>query len=137
MATVKVGPETRQGAVTRDGKGEAVAGMVIMLKGENSKIVVDQVKKSIPKIQAGLPEDVRINSFYDRTALIQACIRTVASALTQSGFLVILVLFLFLGNLRASVIVALSLPLTALVTFKGFKLNNCHDCTCLFSKSLS
>jgi len=117
VATVQVGPATRQGAVTRDGKGEAVAGMVIMLKGENSKIVVDRVKKNVPKIQAGLPEDVRISSFYDRTALIQACIRTVADALTQSGILVVLVLFLFLGNLRASVIVALSLPLTAMVAF--------------------
>jgi len=117
VATVKAGPETRQGAVTRDGKGEAVAGMVIMLKGENSKVVVDQVKKTIPKIQAGLPGDVRIHAFYDRTALIQACTRTVANALKQGGILVVLVLFLFLGNLRASVIVALSLPLTAFAAF--------------------
>ena len=117
VATVKAGPETRQGAVTRDGKGEAVAGMAIMLKGENSKVVVDQVKKTIPKILAGLPEDVRINPFYDRTALIRACIQTVADALMQGGILVVFVLFLFLGNLRASVIVALSIPLTALVAF--------------------
>ncbi len=117
VAVVKAGPETRQGAVTRDGKGEAVAGMVIMLKGENSKFVVDQVKKTIPNVQAGLPEDVEIHPFYDRTALIQACIKTVSDALLQGGVLVVLVLFLFLGNLRASVIVALSLPLTALVAF--------------------
>ncbi len=117
VAVVKVGPETRQGAVTRDGKGEAVAGMVIMLKGENSKVVVDQVKKTIPNVQAGLPEDVEIHPFYDRTALIKACIKTVSDALLQGGVLVVLVLFLFLGNLRASVIVALSLPLTALFAF--------------------
>jgi len=117
VAQVKIGPETRQGAVTRDGKGEAVAGMVIMLKGENSKIVVDQVKKTIPKIQAVLPKDVRIDTFYDRTALIKACINTVATALLQGGIFVIIVLFLFLGNLRASFIVALSLPFTALVAF--------------------
>ncbi len=117
VAEVRLDSETRQGAVTRDGKGERVAGMVIMLKDENSKIVVDRVKKTIPKIQTGLPEDVRIDAFYDRTALIQACIRTVGSALLQGGVLVILILFLFLGNLRASIIVALSLPLTALFAF--------------------
>jgi cobalt-zinc-cadmium resistance protein CzcA len=117
VAVVKVGPETRQGAVTRDGKGEAVAGMVIMLKGENSKVVVDQVKKTIPNVRAGLPEGVTIHPFYDRTALIEACIKTVSDALLQGGVLVVLVLFLFLGNIRASVIVALSLPLTALFAF--------------------
>jgi cobalt-zinc-cadmium resistance protein CzcA len=117
VAAVQVGPETRQGAVTRDGKGERVAGMVIMLKGENSKIVVDRVKKTIPKIQASLPQDVRIDAFYDRTSLIQACIRTVGNALLQGGIFVVIILFLFLGNLRASLIVALSLPLTALFAF--------------------
>jgi cobalt-zinc-cadmium resistance protein CzcA len=117
VASVEIGPETRQGAVTRDGQGERVAGMVIMLKDENSRLVVDRVKKAIPAIRAGLPEDVRIDTFYDRTALIQACIRTVGGALLQGGVFVILVLLLFLGNLRAAFIVALSLPLTALVAF--------------------
>jgi cobalt-zinc-cadmium resistance protein CzcA len=117
VADVKLGPETRSGAVTRDGKGEAVAGMTIMLKDQNSKLVVEAVKKAIPKIQAGLPKGVKINPFYDRTALIQACIRTVGDALWQGGLLVVLVLFLFLGNLRAALIVALSLPLTAFIAF--------------------
>ncbi len=117
VATVKVGPRTRQGAVTRDGKGEAVAGMAIMLKGENSKQVVDRVKKRIPRIQATLPADVRIDTFYDRTSLIQACIGTVSSALLTGGLLVILVLFVFLWSLRAALTVALSLPLTALIAF--------------------
>jgi cobalt-zinc-cadmium resistance protein CzcA len=117
VAAVKLGPETRPGAVTRDGKGEAVAGMTIMLKDQNSQLVVDAVKKAIPKIQAGLPKGVKINTFYDRTALIQACIRTVGDALWQGGLLVIIVLFLFLGNLRAALIVALSLPLTAFIAF--------------------
>lgn len=115
IATVQVGPQTRQGAVTRDGNGERTAGMVIMLKNENSKIVVDRVKKAIPRIQAGLPEDVHIDTFYDRTSLIQACINTVGGALLQGGIFVIVVLFLLLGDLRASLIVAISLPLTALV----------------------
>jgi cobalt-zinc-cadmium resistance protein CzcA len=117
VAAVQLGAETRQGAVTRDGKGERVAGMVIMLKGENSKVIVDRVKKTIPKIQASLPDDVRIDPFYDRTSLIQACIRTVGGALLQGGIFVVIILFLFLGNLRASIIVALSLPLTAMFAF--------------------
>lgn len=117
VAAVKLGPETRQGAVTRDGKGEAVAGMTIMLKDQNSKLVVDAVKKAIPKIQASLPKGVKINPFYDRTELIQACIRTVAGALGLGGLLVVVVLFLFLGNLRGALIVALSLPLTAFIAF--------------------
>jgi cobalt-zinc-cadmium resistance protein CzcA len=117
LAEVGLGPMTRQGAVTRDGHGERVAGMVIMLRDENSKLVVDRVKKAIPKIQAGLPADVKINTFYDRTALIQACIRTVGSALFQGGVFVIIVLFLLLGSFRESVIVAVSLPLTALTAF--------------------
>jgi len=117
VADVKIGPETRQGAVTRDGKGETVAGMVIMLAGENSKIVVDRVKAAIPKVQESLPGDVTISPFYDRTALIQACIHTVADALKWGGILVIAILFLLLGNFRVSLIVAISLPLTALLTF--------------------
>ncbi|MFA6470902.1 MAG: CusA/CzcA family heavy metal efflux RND transporter [Candidatus Latescibacterota bacterium] len=117
IAEVKTGPETRQGAVTRDAKGEAVAGMVIMLKDANSKIVVENVKKTIPKIQEGLPEGVRINPFYDRTSLIQDCIGTIRDALWQGGLFVIVILFLFLGNLRTSLIVALTLPLAACFTF--------------------
>ena len=117
VARVRVGAQTRQGAVTRDGRGEVVAGMVIMLRGENSKRVVDRVKARVPGIQASLPGDVRINTFYDRTSLIQACISTISSSLLQGGLLVIAVLVLFLWNLRAALTVALSLPLTALIVF--------------------
>ena len=117
VAEVKVGPQTRQGAVSQDGKGETVAGMVIMLRGANSKIVVDSVKKAIPAVQASLPKDVTIRPFYDRTSLIQACIQTVSDALMQGGLFVVLVLFLFLGNFRGAVIVALALPFTAFITF--------------------
>jgi len=117
VARVELGPQTRQGAVTRDGEGESVAGMVIMLKGENSKVVVDRVRAQIPKIAQTLPDDVSIDTFYDRTSLIEACIDTVSNALFQGALLVILVLFLFLWNLRAALTVALSLPLTALLTF--------------------
>jgi cobalt-zinc-cadmium resistance protein CzcA len=117
VAEVKIGPQTRQGAVTKDGVGETVAGMAIMLRGANSKFVVDSIKKAIPTIQASLPKDVRINPFYDRTSLIQACIATVSGALMQGGVFVVLVLFLFLGNFRGAIIVALSLPFTAFIVF--------------------
>jgi cobalt-zinc-cadmium resistance protein CzcA len=117
VADVKIGPQTRQGAVTKDGRGETVAGMAIMLRGANSQIVVDSVKKAIPKIQASLPKDVRINPFYDRTSLIQACIETVAKALREGALFVVVVLFVLLGNFRGAIIVALSLPLTAFFTF--------------------
>lgn len=117
VAEVKIGPQTRQGAVSQDGKGETVAGMVIMLRGANSKIVVDSVKKAIPAVQASLPKDVTIKPFYDRTSLIQACIKTVSNSLMQGGFFVVLILFLLLGNFRGSLIVALSLPFTALIVF--------------------
>ncbi len=117
VAEVEIGRQTRQGAVTRDGKGEQVAGMVIMLRGENSKLVVDRVKKAIPQIQASLPKDVKISPFYDRTSLIQACVATVGKSLSEGGIFVVLALFIFLWNVRAALITTLSLPLTALITF--------------------
>lgn len=117
VAEITIGSETRQGAVTRDGKGEVVAGMIIMLKGENSKDVVSRVKTTIEKIGQTLPDGVRINTFYDRTSLIEACIDTVVHALLEGGILVILILFLFLAEWRTAMIVVLSLPLTFLASF--------------------
>ena len=117
MAEVRPAPQVRLGAAGRDGQGEAVVGMAIMLKGENSKLVVDAVKAEVPEIQKSLPPGVRIDPFYDRTDLIQACIRTVSHALAQGGILVVLVLFLLLWDLRAALTVALSLPMTAAATF--------------------
>ncbi len=117
VADVAIGAEPRQGAVTRDGKGEVVAGMIIMLKGENSKDVVTRVKEAVGKIQNTVPPGVRVNVFYDRISLIEACIQTVMNALLEGGIFVILVLFLFLGELRTALIVVISLPLTFLATF--------------------
>jgi cobalt-zinc-cadmium resistance protein CzcA len=117
VADVVIGAEPRQGAVSRDGKGEVVAGMIIMLKGENSKNVVDRVKEAVAKIRDTLPEGTRLNVFYDRTSLIEACIKTVVDALLEGGVFVIVVLFLFLAELRTALIVVFSLPLTFLVTF--------------------
>jgi len=117
LAEVKVAPQVRSGAATRDGRGETVVGMAIMLKGANSKLVVDRVKQEIPEIQKSLPPGVRIDPFYDRTDLIQACIQTVSRALAQGGIFVVLILFVLLWDLRAALTVALSLPLTAAATF--------------------
>jgi heavy metal efflux system protein len=117
LADVTIGSQVRQGAVTRDGKGETVAGMAIMLRGENSKTVVSAVKEAMSRIAQGLPRGARIDVFYDRTELIQACIDTVMGALEEGGILVIIVLFLFLAELRTAAVVVLSLPLTFLSTF--------------------
>ena len=117
IADVVIGAEPRQGAVTRDGKGETVAGMVIMLKGENSKEVVTRVKDAIARAQGALPPGARIAVFYDRTTLIEASIKTVTDALLEGGLFVILVLFLFVAEIRTALVVLFSLPFTFLVSF--------------------
>jgi len=117
VAEIVIGAEPRQGAVTRDAKGEVVAGMIIMLKGENSQDVVNRVKAAIGKLDGTLPEGVRVNVFYDRTSLIDACIHTVVAATLEGGIFVILVLFLFVAELRTSLVVVFSLPFTFLVSF--------------------
>ena len=117
VAEVVIGAEPRQGAVTRDGRGEVVAGMIIMLKGENSRDVVARVEDALNKVRGTLPDGVRVNVFYDRTSLIEACIATVMNALLEGSLFVILILFLFIAELRTALIVVLSLPLTFLVSF--------------------
>jgi len=117
VARIEIGHQTRNGVVTKDGRGEVVCGMVIMLKGSNSKHVVNRVRAEIPEIQKSLPAGVRISPFYDRTSLIQACIRTVSSALGQGIIFVILVLFIVLWDIRAALTVAISLPMVTAVTF--------------------
>lgn len=117
VAELTIGAETRQGAVTRDGQGEAVAGMIIMLKGENSREVVLHARKAVEKIGGMLPPGVRLNVFYDRTSLIQACIHTVTDALLEGGLLVVIVLFLFVAEVRSALIVLFSLPFTFLASF--------------------
>jgi cobalt-zinc-cadmium resistance protein CzcA len=117
VAEVVIGSETRQGAVTKDGKGETVAGMAIMTRGANSKDVVERINRLLPGIRKSLPAEVRLNVFYDRTYLIEACIKTVTGALYEGGLCVIPVLFLFLAELRTGILVVLSLPLTFLLSF--------------------
>lgn len=117
VAEVKTGHQTRNGVVTKDGRGEAVLGMAIMLKGANSKEVVDRVRATVPDIQKSLPPGVKIVPFYDRTDLIEACIKTVSSAIGEGVLLIVVVLFLILWDIRAALIVAVLLPLTAAATF--------------------
>lgn len=117
VGRVELAPMIRQGAVTRDGEGEAVVGIVMMLMGENSRAVVNRVKEKIARIEETLPAGVAIDPFYDRTELVRRTIRTVAKNLTEGGLLVILVLLLLLGDLRAGLIAALSIPLSMLGGF--------------------
>ena len=117
VADVRLGHQARNGVVTKDGRGEAVIGMAIMLKGANSKDVVDRVRATIPEIQKTLPPGVRITPFYDRTDLIKACITTVSRAIAEGAILIVAILFLILWDLRAALIVASLLPLTAAATF--------------------
>ena len=121
VATVEVGPAVRQGAVTKDGQGEVVSGMVIMTKGENSKAVIERVQDRVSKIEKTLPAGVKLTPFYQQTTLVNRTIRTVATNLIGGGLLVILVLFLFLYNIRASLIVASVIPLSMLAAFVGMK----------------
>lgn len=119
VAEVKTGPEVRQGAFVKDGKGEAVAGIVMMIRGGSGKEVVAGVKEKVDEINRSsvLPDGIKIKPFYDRTDLVKACIKTVTKALGEGGILVIAILFLFLGNVRSALIVAVTLPLSALTTF--------------------
>ncbi|MGH9464230.1 MAG: efflux RND transporter permease subunit, partial [Thermoanaerobaculia bacterium] len=117
VGRVELAPMIRQGAVTRDGRGEAVVGIVMMLMGENSRTVVDRVKQRIAEIETTLPPGVTLDPFYDRTELVRRTIRTVAKNLAEGGLLVIVVLLVLLGDLRAGLIAALSIPLSMLGGF--------------------
>lgn len=117
LATVRIGSLTRYGAVTRDGEGEAVQGLVLSLRGSDASSIVADVRERIAELQAGLPAGVRIETFYDRSDLIQRAVGTVEKALIEATVLVVILLFLFLGNLRAALVVAVTLPMAALVTF--------------------
>jgi cobalt-zinc-cadmium resistance protein CzcA len=119
VAEVQVGHEIRQGAVTAEGRGEAVLGLGFMLMGENSHNVTWALKNKLEEIKATLPRGVKIETLYDRTELVDHVMDTVRANLFEGGLLVIAVLFIFLGNLRAGLIVALAIPLSMLFAFTG------------------
>jgi cobalt-zinc-cadmium resistance protein CzcA len=117
VARVELGEMTRYGAVTQDGKGEAVEGLVIGLRGVNAGELIRNVKQKIAEIQTTLPQGVTISTFYDRAQLVDRAVGTVSKALLEAAVLVVILLILFLGNLRAAIVVALILPLSVLATF--------------------
>lgn len=119
VGDVAIGNEPRQGVTTHDGHGEAVAGIVMMLKGASSREVVEGVANKVKTIEKALPEGVKLTPYYDRTDLVWKTIRTVTTNLIEGGLLVIAVLFYFLGNVRGAVIVALTIPLSMLFSFLG------------------
>ena len=114
IAEVKFGFATRYGAMTFNGEVDAVGGVVMMLKGANSNDVVQRIKEKIPTIQKSLPDDVVIEAYLDRTDLVSRAISTVEKNLIEGALIVIFVLVLFLGNLRAGLIVASAIPLALL-----------------------
>ncbi|PZU68308.1 MULTISPECIES: CusA/CzcA family heavy metal efflux RND transporter [Sphingobium] len=117
VATVGTGSLTRYGAVTANGKGEAVQGLVIALRGADARAVVDGVKARVAELEKTLPQGTTIAVFYDRSDLIGRAVGTVEKALIEATILVIILLILFLGDWRAAAIVAATLPMSALVTF--------------------
>jgi cobalt-zinc-cadmium resistance protein CzcA len=117
VATVRFGHLSRYGAVTKDGKGEAVEGLVLGLRGANAQTVVNGVKERLKEIAPSFPPGVKTEIFYDRGSLVERAVGTVSKALLEAIVLVVILLLLFLGNLRAAIVVAVTLPLAALFTF--------------------
>ncbi len=122
VAKVQIGSSIRYGAVTKDGKGEEVSGMVMMLKGENSGEVVAIVKEKMEQIKKSLPKGVAIEAFMDRTVLVDKAISTVQTNLIEGALIVIFILVLLLGNWRAGLVVASVIPLSLLFAISMMKL---------------
>jgi cobalt-zinc-cadmium resistance protein CzcA len=121
VARVTVGPEVRQGAVVMQGRGEVSAAIVMMLKGENSQKVIQRVKARVEEINKTLPPHVKIHPYYDQTDLVSKTISTVRTNLVEGGLLVLAILLIFLGDLRAGLIVAITIPLSMLFAFIGMQ----------------
>lgn len=117
VASVGMGSLTRYGAVTKDGKSEAVQGLVIALRGADARQVVDGVRARLAEVERGLPAGTKLDVFYDRSDLIGRAVGTVEKALIEATILVVILLILFLGDWRAAAIVAVTLPMAALITF--------------------
>ncbi|MBY0492359.1 MAG: CusA/CzcA family heavy metal efflux RND transporter [Gemmatimonadaceae bacterium] len=122
VARVKLGALPRNGAVTKDGAGEVVSGMVLKLKGADSRQVIADVRARMEEIKKSLPKHVTVTPFYDQTELVARTSRTIVKNLIEGGLLVIAVLFLFLRNVRAALIVASVIPISMLIAFIGMAL---------------
>ncbi len=122
VAEVRIGALTRYGAVSQNGSGEAVEGLILSLRGANARQVVDGLRSKLAEIGPALPQGVNISTFYDRGTLVDRAVHTVIKALLEATVLVLVLLVLFLGDWRAALTVACSLPLAALFTFILMKL---------------
>lgn len=122
VAKVGIGSLTRYGAVTQDGKDEAVEGLVLSLRGADASAIVKSVRQRLDDLGSSLPKGVRIKVFYDRSDLISSAVGTVRKALTEATVLVVVLLIAFLGNVRAALVVAVTLPFAALMTFVWMQL---------------
>ncbi len=121
VAEIRLGRQLRQGAVTQDGKGEIVTGIVMMLRGYNGQEVIENVREQIERVNKGLPEGVEIVPFYDQSDLIERTTGTLITNLMEGGFLVIVVLLLLLGEIRGALIVASVIPFSMLFAFIGMR----------------
>lgn len=121
LANVRLGAQIRQGAATRDGKGETVMGVAMMLKGENSRQVSARVVDRLNQLRTAMPPGVEIDVFYDRRDLVDRTIQTAATNLAEGGLIVVAVLFLFLLQVRAGLIVSAAIPLSMLVAIIGMR----------------
>lgn len=117
VAQVRIEGVTRYGAVTRDGAGEAVEGIVVALRGADASALVKAIRARLDEVAPSLPPGVKVVPFYDRSTLIERAVGTVESALLEATVLVVILLLLFLGELRAALVVAVMVPLAALGTF--------------------
>jgi cobalt-zinc-cadmium resistance protein CzcA len=116
---VVIGHAIRRGVVTADGEGEVVLGLGFMLMGENSYAVTHRLRDRLEEVRRDLPPGVRVETVYDRTELVDQVIDTVRGNLFEGGLLVITILYLLLGDLRAGLIVATAIPLSMLFAFNG------------------
>ncbi|BAL73962.1 efflux RND transporter permease subunit [Bradyrhizobium cosmicum] len=121
VARVRVGALTRYGAVSSDGRGETVEGLVLGLRGANAGQLVRDVRARLEELQPSLPKGVSINVFYDRSRLVGRAVGTVVRALGEATVLVVVLLLLFLGNWRASLVIALSLPLAIVIALLAMR----------------
>ncbi|MGJ0429183.1 efflux RND transporter permease subunit [Methylobacter sp.] len=117
VADIQIGALTRYGAVSKNGKGESITGLVLSLRGANARQTIEGIEKKMEELKAGFPPGVKATVFYNRGNLVDKAVDTVQHALLEAIVLVVILLILFLGNLRAALTVALILPLAALVTF--------------------
>ena len=121
VAEVEIGTQIRQGGVTRDGKGEVVTGIVMMLRGGNGREVIADIEEKIESINKNLPEGVSIEKFYDQSDLIKRTTSTISTNLLEGGFLVIVILLLLLGEISGALIVAMVIPFSMLFAFIGMR----------------